>query len=166
MKFRSFVLFSCFFMTFCICRAAGEGAKKMKNVLKTVEQDGLIMAASMPQKSIAGSAVNLKISLRNKRKKEIEFFLRGEYWDYDLKLVDAVGQPVPLTQYGKLVYGDYRRFGGSSYLLQLGPGKILEATVNVARVFDLTQEGEFFLSISLPVGVKIEKMPFKMIGEP
>ena len=159
----------------CLCSftslaaVAQEKPAKMKFAQKTVTQNGIEMFACLSAENTAGSAVNLNLAVENKSKEKAEFFSRGKYWDYDLKVLDSKGRPVPLTLFGKVAYGDARTIGGSGLEEALAPGKQMKETLNIARVFDLSQEGEYTLTVRMRIGksdLKIENMTFKVKEEP
>jgi len=148
-----------------------EGAPKPIN--KKVVQGDLVILASMPDTFVAGSAMHVKIRVHSNSKDDIRYFTRTKYLDYDLELSDSKGRSVPLTRFGKTAYGDYRGMGGSGRIPPLPAGEHIEVTLNIARVFDLTDIGEYTLSISrelrLPgrrMELKIEKLRFMVVEEP
>ena len=148
--------------------AAGEKVNKTKTVEKNAALKNVVILASMQYESIVGSAVPLKIKVQNESKKNLNSWEKGKYWDYDLKLLDSKGRPVPLTQFGKVVYGGARNFG-SGQEKRFAAGKQVEETLNLIRVFDLSMEGEYTLSINRTFGeidLKIEGMRFKLVEEP
>lgn len=169
-----FLICACCFLAAAPLTGIGdEKAKKTKNVEKQVSESGIVMTASMPEESMAGSAVNLRIRIQNKSKNEVIFTVMEKYSDYeDVKLLDAKGRPVPLTQFGALMYGGRRWRVGSSLLWRLGEGEHREDTLNLSRVFDLSEPGQYTLSISAAVAaektvkLKIEKLRFKVVEEP
>ena len=151
--------------------AAAEQAKDVKRIEKESSQDQMAIVASVAQESLAGANVNLDIKVKNNSKEDVEFFAKGKYWDFDLKLSDSKGQSVPLTRFGKIVYGGSRR-EGSGLIETLAPGKEMKDTLNVSRVFDLTMEGEYTLTVSLKVAkgektihLLIQKMKFVVLDE-
>jgi hypothetical protein len=152
--------------------AASQEINKMKTIQKQATQNKILMVAVISDESIAGSPIKLKIKVENRSKEGVSFHSKGKYWDYDLKLVDFKGSPVALTGFGNVVYGDARG-EGSGVIKRIAAGKYTEDTLNVARVFDLTQEGDYTLTISLKlrrpnerIELKIEKMKFMIIEEP
>ena len=173
MRWICLICFSYFFGATSLLPLVGgqEGAPKTIN--KKVVKDDLVMQASMPDTFIAGSAMHVKIRVDSNSKDDIRYFTRTKYLDYDLELSDYKGKSVPLTRFGKIAYGDYRTAGGSGRIPPLPAGEHIEVTLNIARVFDLTEIGDYTLSISrefwLPnrrLALKITLIKFKVVEEP
>jgi hypothetical protein len=147
--------------------AVGQKVDTMKTIERDIAQKDVVLSAAVPQKTAAGAPVHLKLSVQNRSKGDVEFVARMKYWDYGLQLLDGKGQPVGLTRFGKVV--ENARRGGSSVMLKLAAGKGMEDTLNLARIFDLTMEGEYTLSVSRElegINLKIEGMKFQVVGEP
>lgn len=133
------------------------------------------MIASVPAVSVAGATIPLRIKVMNQSRREIRSLSRTKYWDYDLKILDAEGRPVPYTRFGKIAYGDVRGLG-SSCSDSLPAGSEIEATLNLARLFDLTREGQYTLFISRQLNhlgeanegieLTIEKITFQVVEDP
>jgi hypothetical protein len=126
----------------------------------SVRRDDIIMTASLPREVAPGTAVTLRIILKNDGKRDLELHCRGPYWDFDLELRDAKRNRVPFTQFGKRIDGDARTAGGSGLEITIKPGMESEATLNIARVFDLSLDGEYHLRITRRGSVRIEKLTF------
>lgn len=146
--------------------AIGEEAKKTRTIEKKVIQKGVMIVASMPEESICGSGVNVKVQVENQSKQDIEFYWVGKYEVYNLEMHDPMGKAVPLTRFGKIVSAPGRGSGGAA-LATLAAGARKEAVLNLARVFDLTQPGEYTLTVSHVAAsqVKVEKMKFRIVEE-
>lgn len=153
---------------------AGEKPPTVKTIEKKVTEMDVSMVAMVPAESIAGSEVNLKITVENQSKEDVIYYTQTKYWDYDLSLLNSKGEAVPLTRFGKMAYSNSRGDGSGAFL-SLPAGKDMRVTLNLARVFDLTQEGEYSLSISRKLSghlkthktfnLKIEKMTFTIVAE-
>jgi hypothetical protein len=131
---------------------------------KRVENMDVLMSASVPELSVAGSTINVKIKIENKSKEDIEFRAMGKYWDYNLKLLDSKGRLVALTKFGKIAYGGSRDVG-SGQMGTLGTGKQMEVTLNLSRIFDLSVGGEYKLNLSRNLNaiiLKIDGLRFKL----
>ena len=166
------VISSCPVIVVLLCGMLGE-QQSPKFIEKTVRQNGLLLTVTLPTKAIAGSAVNIKIRLENQSTDLVLYRHTGKYVDYNLATVDAKGKSVALTQFGKVVYGDARIIGGSGVVNKLQPGKYIESTVNVARVFDLSQDGVYTLGVTAivktrgdTIQLKVEKMMLAIEEEP
>jgi hypothetical protein len=145
--------------------AAEKKAEAMKTVEKRVTEKGIEMLASLPEKSSAGAAIDIKITFQNRRQKDIGF-LEGVNMaaNYEIQVLDSNGQPVPSTRFGKRAE-NIRKAGSSAVVIQLPPGKNQEFHLNLARLFDLTLEGDYTLNIGRTlegVSLKIEGLPFSM----
>lgn len=150
----------------------GENTKQV--IEKKSIQEEIVILAVLPEASVAGNGVSLKIRVENQSKKPVSFTYRSKYWDYDLRVLDWKGQPVPLTRFGKRAYADSRKEVAGEKL-RLAAGKHVEVTLNVARVFDLTKTGEYTVTISRetadePKGEKttnlrIDNLRFKVVSE-
>jgi hypothetical protein len=175
MKWPIFIGICCFGVAISMSTAAEKKAVAMKIIEEKVIQKDIVMLASMPAASIAGSTIHLKLTVENKSKEDIMYYTRTKYFDYGLTLVDSKGKSVPLTKLGKIVYGDARRFGSRRVEI-LKAEKSMEVTITLSRVFDLSLEGEYTLTINRVVGdelkadklidLKIEKIVFKVDEEP
>jgi hypothetical protein len=148
------------------------GAGDVKTSEKKVVQKDVVMTTSLPEEVIAGSAFNLKITVQNQSKAQVVGRTMTKYWDFDLDLVDSKGKPVPFTRFGKMAYGDARK-EGSGIDIEIAAGESMEVTLNIARVFDLTREGEYTLSLTRELQVagqgivlKIEEIKFKVVAGP
>ncbi len=102
----------------------------MKTIAKKTVQKDIALSASMAQKAVAGSPVDVKIRVENQGKSDVQFLARMNYWEYELRLLDATGQPVPLTRFGKQA-ASVRKAGGSAAPMTLAAGKSIETTLNV-----------------------------------
>jgi hypothetical protein len=171
----AFMLCAC--GVFALIHEPGEGAKKIgepKTLQKEVVEQGVSMVAILPEESVAGSTINLKIKTKNVGNEDLRGFTQGKYWDFDLGLIDSKGQAVPFTRFGKHAFGFLKPNGpGVSY--KFAKGDEVNVTLNIARVFDLSQPGEYSLTIGRGyskygktdkgIAVKIEKMTFKVSEE-
>jgi hypothetical protein len=145
--------------------AAGKKAEAMKTVEKKVTEKGIGMLASVPEKSVAGAAVDLKITFQNRRQQGISI-LAGIITaaNFELQVLDSKGQPVPLTRFGKQAE-NIRKAGSSAAPIPVAAGKDQEFHVNLARLFDLTLEGDYTLNVRRVVegvSLKIEGLPFSI----
>jgi len=172
MNRQLFICLGCMFAPMSFCALLGEDTEKAKTIEKQVAKAGLVMVAVMPRETIAGSTANLKITVKNNSDKGVEWLASPNNWGYQLSLLDSQGESVPLTRFGRVAYGDARRVG-PGYICRLVPGKETTDTLNIARAFDLTREGEYSLTISLhlssaeeSIALQIEKLRFKVIEEP
>jgi hypothetical protein len=159
--------------------ALRKGTEPTTTIEKTATQrdvtKDVTMIASVPAVSVAGAAIPLKIKVMNQSKREICNWFHTKYTNLDLNLLDADGRPVPLTRFGKIAFGDTRGIG-SGIIDRLAPGKETDDTLNLARLFDLTQEGQYTLTIRQRLNdlgeandgieLTIEKMTFKVVEEP
>jgi hypothetical protein len=132
---------------------AGEATGNLKRIEKTNLQEEIMISASMSDTSVAATAVELKIRIQNKSNEGIEYWSKGKYWDYSLTLRDSRGQLVPFTQFGKVAQGRARR-EGSGLFGTLGAGNEMNETLNLARVFDLSNTGQYTLSVTWKAGKK------------
>lgn len=159
---------------FCILIASPYPAVagKKGDAIKTIEaesiQKDVALSASIPDKQVAGTPVHLKVTVQNRSTSDVQFRARMMYFEYELHLLDAKGVSVPLTRFGQNIE-NARKLGGSSVTVTLAPGKSMEATLNVARVFDLTTAGEYTLRIGRDldgINLKIEGMKFQVTEGP
>src|SRR5687767_5127724 len=90
----------CVFLVSFFFGTAGEKTNKMKTIQKNANEKGLVMTASLSEEAVAGCAIPLAIRLENQSKEEFIFTARGKYQDYDLKVLDSKGQPIPYTSFG------------------------------------------------------------------
>ena len=145
--------------------AAGKKAEDMKTVEKKVTEKDIGMVVSLPEKTVVGAPVDLKITFQNRREKDIrilESVIMAA--NYELQVLDSKGEPVPFSRFGK--QGEnIRKAGSSAVVTSLAPGKELEFHLNLARIFDLTLEGDYTLNIRRDmegVSLKIEGLPFSI----
>ena len=135
-------------------------------VEKKVVSKGFLFLATLPEQSIAGSAIQLQIKIENQGKEAVRHMSFTKYRDYDLRLLNAAGEPVGATQFGKSMGGGVSALSGSGIMGWFAPGKEFKETLNLARIFDLTVEGQYTLDVSYGTDLKIEKLKFKVIEEP
>jgi hypothetical protein len=163
-------------MVVCVCAALstaffadvkGQRSENDQTVAKSVSKTGIEMSVSIPQKRAAGLPFNLKVTLRNHGKDKITFRTKSKYSDIAIAVLDANGKAVPLTEFGKThQLGAFKN--GSGLEVSLSPGKELEHELNVARLFDLTREGDYTLSVMRRVAgleLKIAEMKFRVVEE-
>jgi len=167
MKYGIFLSLSCLLaVPHVYSGASGEKLEKPKLVEKKVVFKGFAMTASLPEKSIAGSAIKLRIKLENQGKEEAIWISFLQYSDYDLKVLNAKGEPVGNTQFGKSVGGGIASKTGSGLMVRLAPGKEMEQSINLARIFDLTVPGQYTLEAVFGPDLKIENITFEVTEEP
>jgi hypothetical protein len=151
--------------SFLVVGQVSGGKRAIETVEKKAMQDGIVMIVSLPEHSAAGAGLNLTVTLENQSEMDLSFHFRTKYSMYDLRVEDHKGEPVPLTRFGKTVQGRGAR-EGSGVIARLKPGQRREHTLNLARVFDLTDDGEYTLTVGWPGGkLKTEKITFKRVDE-
>ncbi|MCI0682353.1 MAG: hypothetical protein L0Y71_09630 [Gemmataceae bacterium] len=152
------------------------GVTEPKVVRDKTRQQGVELIASMRAETIAGSHLLLRLELDNQGTKDmgyVRYF--PKYRDVVLAVHDSTGKAVPLTRFGKFVYGAGRG-EGSAATPRLKPGKSHIMNLNLARVFDLTIPGEYTLTVrwyvssrqvdTEGVDLRIEKLRFRIVDEP
>jgi hypothetical protein len=132
----------------------GAGDKdKVKPVCKRAELSGLELEACVLEQSKAGSEIICTVIVTNKSKKPIVYGKQGanvveshlRHFVWELK--NAHGKVVPKTRYGKRVLEEEfdTKFVGQT----LRPGESVKMVVfNLARVFDLSEVGEYSLKVT------------------
>jgi hypothetical protein len=144
---------------------AGKKAEAMKTVERKVTDKDIGMLASLPEKSVAGAAVDLKITFHNWRQKDTSILASViTAANFELQVLDSKGQPVPFTRYGKQAE-NIRKAGGSAAPVPLPAGKDQEFHLNLARLFDLTLEGDYTLNVRRELeglSLKIDGLPFSI----
>ena len=155
----------------------GAGDKdKVKIVRKRAEISGLELEACVPEQSIVGSEIICKVTVTNTSKKPIAYEKQGanvvgsRLRHFVWKIKDAQGKVVPRTRYGKRVLEE--EFDSKSVERTLRPGESIKVvTFNLARVFDLSEAGEYSLRITTtcfgPEGeaISVDGVRFQVIGD-
>jgi hypothetical protein len=139
---------------------------------KTVEIKGVSLTASVPQASVAGSTIELKIKVQNNSRETVGYRWYGKYVDYELKVVNSKGKAARLTEYGEIAYGPTRGSGSGLAGLQLDPEKHFEVKLHLTAVFDLTMPGDYTLSVRRKIrlsdtllDLKIENLKFSVLHD-
>ena len=159
-------------ITACAVLNCGAKAQDTKSVESTVEVDSIVLTASIPLRAIAGAAIDLKITVENRSKTEVAFIARGAYWDYEIQVIDNMRRKVPLTRFGKYIYGDSRGIVEQALYERLKPGERIVSKLNVARLFDLSEDGEYEMEVAFHVqhgkkgtALKLNRVRFQLVSE-
>jgi hypothetical protein len=167
MRVAGQICLGCLLLAAGVPATAGKKAGVMKTIEKQVVEKDIAMLVSVPERSIVGSAIDVRVKLHNQGKRDVTFFRRMKYWDNELQLRDQKGQLIPLTRFGKMAEA-VRQGRSSSVNTTLAAGKDIEITLNLARVCDVSVEGEYTLTIIREldgINLKIEGMRFKLLDE-
>ncbi len=126
-------------------------------VQRTVEEADVRMSVVLPAVSRAGEPVVVKIRLENRGKIPAYFYHSSSYRDFRVKVHDSKGRSIPMTRFGKTMIGEEGTPEGilksefSRMTVRLAPGTECKMRINIARLFDLTQVGEYSLTIRVCV---------------
>ena len=134
--------------------------------------DGVaVLIAKVPQKSLAGDRLMLSLELRNSGKNTL-VFRDVVYAAFTMQVRTQDGNAVPHTLFGaRLAKAEDKQ--GRKVHIQLAPGEKATVTVNIGRLFDLSERGQYCISIDAnvtimdtPIGLVIEKLAFGIENNP
>jgi len=112
-----------------------------------VSDKGIALSVTLPEKVYAGSEIPLAVSVKNEGKTPVGYYRDSKYRECHVAVVDAKGNAMPLTLFGKTVLGTEP--GESARVkIQLAAGKGIEVTFNLGRVFDLTVAGDYAVTVT------------------
>ena len=142
--------------------------KDKDRVEKRVEEKGVVLLASMPRKVTAGSEANLRITVTNNGQTSLRYKSDGfgNYSFATLELSNSKGDAVLYTRFGSVVNDDTR--DGSASVRLLKPGHKIEVNLNLSRLYDLSEPGEYNLRINRSfngVPSVIDKLPVRVVDE-
>jgi len=170
MKHQLFALgFTLLFMNNSPC-IAGEKKNQPTYIERKAEMNGIQLSAWMPESAAAGSPAIVRIALRNTNTESLRYLTQGKYADYQLKVVDASNNAMPLTRFGRMMYPKRNPLQVESGVFgKLQKGEHLEVGFNLARIFDLSHTGEYTLTVSKGITVanksfnlSVEKITFRV----
>lgn len=101
-----------------------------------------------------GLPARLKLTMTNTSDRDLHYSVRvlgakslNYKWvtvrQVELALYDSEGNPVPLTNYGKVVRGQCGECGGGGTLGILKPGESLDEEADINREFDIEKPGTY-----------------------
>lgn len=144
--------------------------KKFNTVKKSL--DGVVLfTATIAEKSLATEPVLLSLQLKNDGE-EILAFSDVPFDTFLLKVKTKDGAVVPATRYLESRLKPERE-RGRYVIIELAPGKAAGLTLPLDRLFDLSLEGEYLVSIEakftanrVAKKVVVENLPLRMQHPP
>jgi hypothetical protein len=110
---------------------------------------GINIVVGLPQKAIAGEAIDIKLTLQNDSNEEIRILTVIKYQDFSIEIKNPSGTAIPKTRFGQLVIHNDDDHRPHNYHIQtLSRGQKYQADLNIARLFDLTIADTYTISIS------------------
>lgn len=96
-----------------------------------------------------GEPVIVTLRLKNLRPTTEIFVRRGDVQNFGVKVTTADGKPVPLTEYGRLMYK--MPVFGSSIQVRMKQGDEITGKLRINRIYDMSQDGKYNITISTQV---------------
>lgn len=124
----------------------GDGNMTTKN--KVEGGDPVRIVVDVPQKPVAGQAMEIKLTLQNDSGKDILCAHGSPYRDFSIVVKDFAGTNVPMTKFGQQVMQGNPRDSYKRNVKPLPSGKSTQVCLNIARLFDLTIAGKYTISVS------------------
>jgi len=169
---------------YCLCLGyvslAGEITQENVHGLnqQSVNVSNVVLSVVITNRYIAGDVMPVCVSLKNQSNTDIYFF-RGFsacYDSLDINVSNGEGKKIGLTEYGSHTINNMenRLRGG---MIKLAPGEKVSMDMNLSRLIDLTEAGEYFLSIgtvvsrtnnwtNLNISLVVDKFKFAVSSPP
>jgi hypothetical protein len=111
---------------------------------KAIEGQAISIATSKTVYT-SGEPIILKINFKNTGHNEVLFVRRLPLAVYDVTVLMPDGTKAPLTLFGTRRFGS--RSGGSKIIDSLKPGEQVRSEIELNRVFDMTIDGKYLVSV-------------------
>jgi len=161
-------------LLFCMVCCLGPYAIASDNNMseaKNIKNGNLSLRVSLSTTRRAGESIWCEVGLINGGQADVSYHHISE-WRLFLIAIALNGQDVPLTQFGKIELSNNEGNAKRSVLKKVRPGEQLVRRYNLARLFDLSLEGKYELSVAKEleenkkkIVVKAEKIEL-MVEEP
>ena len=147
---RQSVLAAC--LVLAVTRPPGWGQDRTSRLPTAIKySNALALYASLETDQVRiGDHIRILLRLKNVSSEKIE--LRewidqdtGPYWDYEVLAVDAKGNALANTPFGRRVAQEER--GGSAVVRPLTPGDELRKVVDVAKVWSIEHPGIYYVRV-------------------
>ena len=116
----------------------------------SADHAGVRLHAKVTAPCIAGSTIQVTMSLSNNSNRSVSYGLINCYYDFDIQVTDAEGRAVPLTRFGNSRIGGNGGQFGSAFkynMKELKPGASYRIELNLGRLFDVSVAGTYSLRI-------------------
>jgi hypothetical protein len=125
--------------------------------------EGCRLSISVPEPRVgAGQPVNLTLVFRNDGATAVIFARISDWFDYDYAITYGAA-PALLTPFGHETQ-QALRMGGAAAVLEVAPGREVSRTVEISRIFDLSQPGFYTIEAAKSVSTVDGRRVFRVIS--
>lgn len=141
-------LFLCTFMASLTPLSSAQiKASETPTLTKTFTGEGFQFTTQIEKFKFAPSTeISLTVKLKNITKDVLTHVESRPDYDYSIEVKNAQGEIMPLTRYGKGIHDVKTYFGIGS--VEVWPDEEVGAKFIVNRIFDMTQEGGYTITVT------------------
>lgn len=135
---------SCFYLV----QVGSSGTNAEEISRQSINVSNIIMTVSMTNKWAIGNVVSICVSVKNQSNTNV-YFPRGRFYFYDylnIYVYDPQNRIISPTTFGRSIIKKEPELPGNGLIL-LMPGEDISMEFNLGRIFDLSKNGDYYLSV-------------------